>query len=200
MINIIMEDQLRNALSSKPEQLQATNDERLAAVLIPMFCKEGQYHILFTKRTMNMQRHRGEISFPGGAYEDQDGSLLNTALRETAEEIGLAPADINVLGALDTTPTVASGYLIYPFLGVIPWPHTLRLERWEIDEVFDVPIPVLMDKNCFREEIRERDGRSISVFYYDYQGRTIWGATAKILHNFLNIFNMTIVPGKLPQT
>ncbi|MFH0847635.1 MAG: CoA pyrophosphatase [Chloroflexota bacterium] len=183
-----MKEELRQLLASRPRVAGSTNGTIPAAVLIPMFSCEGQYHILFTRRTEALLKHSGQVAFPGGAFEVGDGSLLNTALRESYEEIGLPPSSIEILGALDDTPTSSSGYLIYPFVGLIPWPFEFKLAPYETAEVFSVPSAALLDKNCCREEIRLREGKPQSVYYYQYQDRIIWGATARILKQFLAVF------------
>jgi len=189
-----MKETLRELLAKRfkpmpvPGQLPLEGNATPAAVLVPIFLKGESYHILFTKRTENVQKHRGEISFPGGAFETKDGSLINTALRESNEEIGLNSSDIEVLGPLGDTPTMVSGYVISPYIGVILYPHELHLDPYETQEVFEAPVLDLMDKNCFREEIRVRDGKPSPVYYYNYGERVIWGATAKILKQFLSVF------------
>ncbi len=199
-----MKEELRQLLASRPKATVSADGTTPAAVLIPMFSHEGQYHLLFTKRTEEVQKHRGQVAFPGGAFEVRDGSLLNTALRESYEEIGLPVSDVEILGALDDTPTSSSGYLISPFLGLIPWPFELKLDPHETAEVFSTPVTALLDKDCFREEVRLREGKPQSVYYYRYRDRTIWGATAKILKQFLAIYAEVLVqqslaapPGKL---
>ncbi len=110
-----------------------------------------------------------------------------TALREASEEIGLAESDVEVLGALDEILTIGSNYLISPFVGVFPWPYDLRVDRWETEEAFGVPLAALLDPACLREGRDVLDGRPIPSYFYHYQDRVIWGATARILHQFLGI-------------
>ena len=182
-----MKQRLKEALSRR--QKRHINDARWvqSAVLIPIYQKEGQYHILFTQRTYNVKDHKGQISFPGGAYEKRDGILLNTALREAEEEIGLAAGDVEVLGELDDMPTITSGYIISPFVGDIPWPYHFKLDGFETDELIEVPISALLDKNCVRQEKEFFEGEEVDTYFYNYQGKIIWGATARILNQFLGI-------------
>ena len=119
----VMEQRLRQALSERQKRHITDASRVLSAVLLPVYQKQGQYHILFTQRTDNVRDHKGQISFPGGAYEEEDGTLINTALREASEEIGLSPGDVEVLGELDDMATIGSGYIISPFVGAIPWPY-----------------------------------------------------------------------------
>lgn len=159
-----------------------------SAVLIPIFYKQGEYHILFTKRTENVRVHKGQISFPGGAYEETDGTLLNTALRESSEEISLAAEDIEVLGELDDIPTIGSDYIISPFVAFIRWPYPFKLDPWEVAEIIEVPITALLDEACVIQETATRRGQPVASYSYLYQAEVIWGASARILHQFLEIW------------
>ena len=136
-----------------------------------------------------MVHHKGQISFPGGTFEEEDERLLETALRESDEEIGLAPGDVDVLGALDDTVTVTSGYVISPFVALVPWPYRFTANQEEVAEIFEVPIPALLDDGCQHQGTEIRDGETVPAYTYHYQGRVIWGATAGILHQFLGILS-----------
>jgi 8-oxo-dGTP pyrophosphatase MutT (NUDIX family) len=184
-----MKELLQQLLASRQKQEFADTNAVPAAVLVPIFFKEGQCHILFTKRTEHVPKHHGEISFPGGAFESYDGSLLKTALRESKEEIGLPEADIEVLGSLSDSPTMVSGYVIHPFIGVIPYPHALTLDPFETEAVIEAPVLELMDTSRFHEEIRVKEGKSWKVYFYHFEDKVIWGATANILRQFLSVFN-----------
>ena len=159
-----------------------------AAVLLSIYYKQGQYYILFTKRTERVKEHKGQICFPGGACQEGNGTLVDTVLRECAEEIGLMADEVEVLGELDDTVTVTSGYIVSPFAGFIPWPHVLKVDQREAEEIIEVPISALLDKGCLREETEIIDGKAVTLYFYHYQGRVIWGATARILNQFLDIF------------
>jgi len=185
---IAVEERLKLLLAAKEKATTPASGEVLAAVLIPLFYKEGQYHILFTKRTDRVKTHKGEICFPGGAYEPQDINLLNTALRETDEEIGIPPKNIEIMGGLENSTTAASGFVISSFVGLIPYPHPLKLEEREIEEVLEVPVSFLLDPGNLREELWERNGRKFQVQFYNYHDRIIWGATGRILKIFLPIW------------
>ena len=110
-----------------------------------------------------MKEHKGKISFPGGAYQEGDGTLVNTVLRKCAEEIGLMADEIEVLGELDDTVTVTSGYIVSPFVGSIPWQHTLKVDQLETEEIIEVPISALLDKGCLREETKIIDGKAVTL-------------------------------------
>jgi len=163
-----------------------------AAVLIPLYYKQGQYHLLFTQRTEEVRAHKGQISFPGGVYEEDDGTLLNTALRECREEIGLMTEDIEILGALDSEPTVTTSYLISPFVAHIPWPYHFRINRHEIEEIIEIPVSQFIDSGFSLLKTRSADGKTAITYVYHYQERVIWGATARILNKFITIFTRAL--------
>ena len=187
-----MKQQLRQALSSREKQIIIDNSRVAAAVLLPIYQKEGQYHILFTKRTDKVKEHKREISFPGGAYEEEDGTLLTTALREITEEIGLMAEDVEVVGELDDTASLVSNYIISPFVGFIPWPYQFIADKYEVEELIEVPIPALLDSDCVYQETEIIDDEEVTLYFYHYRGEVIWGATARILKQFLDIFTQVM--------
>jgi 8-oxo-dGTP pyrophosphatase MutT (NUDIX family) len=170
-------------------QIWRANDSKqtASAVLMPIFRKDGEYHLLFMQRTDRVKTHKGQISFPGGAYEVSDGTLLNTALRESEEEVGIVPGDVKVIGQLDDMATAGSNYTISPFVGVIPYPYKFKLDGWETEELIQVPISALLDKSCFSEGTTIVNGKQVETYFYQYGNKTIWGATARILKQFLEI-------------
>ncbi len=159
---------------------------------MPIYDKQGQYHILFTKRTQKVKEHKGQISFPGGVYQEGDETLLNTALRECAEEIGLIADEVEILGELDDTISRTSNYIISPFVAFIPWPYQFKVNEKEVEELIEVPISALLDRDCQRQETEIINGEAIASYFYHYQGRVIWGATGRILKHFLDIFTRVI--------
>jgi 8-oxo-dGTP pyrophosphatase MutT (NUDIX family) len=183
-----VKEELRKALSRRQKLRNLEAGLTPSAVLIPIFDKGGAYHIVFTRRSHRVKVHKGEISFPGGAYEEEDEVLLNTALRECAEEIGLPTKDVDVLGELDDIPTVGSEYVISPFVASIPWPYVSKLDPWEVDSIIEVPIGVLLDKVNVSLETEFRRGQPVVSYSYRYQDDLIWGASARILHQLLEIW------------
>ncbi len=164
-------------------------DEKLtpSAVIVPLSYREGECHIFFTERSDEVNFHKGQICFPGGTREPGDASLLDTALREANEEIGLDAKDVEVLGELDDNLTVTTGYVISPFIAFIPYPYPFKVDRREIKEIFSVPLSALMDEAIFREELQSFDGETMPVYFYEYEGHVIWGATARILKRFIEL-------------
>jgi 8-oxo-dGTP pyrophosphatase MutT (NUDIX family) len=157
-----------------------------AAVLLPLLFKEGEWHVLVTQRTMTVAHHKGQISFPGGACDPGDLNLQSTALRETFEEVGVPPEQVDVLGALDDFETI-SHFALTPFVGVIPNSLDYRLNAGEVAAVVEVPLSFLRDPGRVRVEQREYEGRVFDVLFWDYGPYTIWGATAYVLQSFLDL-------------
>jgi len=148
---------------------------RASAVLIPLFYSQGQYHVLFTERSDEVVFHRGQVCFPGGVQEPSDSSLLQTALRESEEEIGLKAKDIEILGELDDSVTLTSNYVISPFVAFIPHPHSVKTNGREVKGAFSVPLSFLMDEANFNQD----------SYDYEYEGHIIGGATVRILRQFI---------------
>ena len=182
-----MKQKLSQAFSRREKRNIIAPDRTPAAVLLPIYYRDGQYYILLIKRTDRVKVHKGQISFPGGALDPEDKTLLDTALRESAEEIGLMPGDVEVLGELDDEVNKTSNYIISPFVALIPWPYQFKPDGEETEEIIEVPISVLLDKAYQRQETR--DGKAAASYLYHYQGRVIWGTTARILKKFLDILN-----------
>lgn len=187
-----MEQRLRHLLSRRQKQHIVDASLVRSGVIIPIYYKQGQCYLLFTKRTQQVKDHKGQISFPGGAYHEGDGTLVNTALRECAEEIGLKPGDVEILGELDDFVTQVSSYIISPFIATIPWPYQFKMNREEIEEIIEVPISALLDMSPLPQETRIIDGEEVTSFFYPYQGNVIWGATGRILNQLLDILAQAV--------
>lgn len=156
-----------------------------AAVLIPLFQKDGRWHLLFTRRSLQLPVHAGQISFPGGAMEPGDQDLLAAALRESEEEMGISPGDVTVLGRLDEILTI-TGFRVTAFVGVIPYPYPFRPNAEEIAEVIELPLSGFLDPAVFRCDASWRRGDEPYVVYgFQCGAHNVWGATAKIMKQFL---------------
>lgn len=173
-------DKLRRILPND-DGSSPTSEFRNAAVLIPLFLREDAVHVVLTKRTEHVRTHQGQVSFPGGAWEEGDSSLLDTALREAHEEVGLSPADAEILGVLDDTPTAVSGFLVRPFVSAIPHPYEFVQDVGEVAGLLSPRLDVFADVSRRRTEVRERDGIRYSLYYFDVDGEVVWGATARML-------------------
>jgi 8-oxo-dGTP pyrophosphatase MutT (NUDIX family) len=152
-----------------------------AAVLVPFCHFEGQWHLLFTKRTTEVAKHRGEISFPGGAAEASDRDLIETAVREACEEIGVCDGSIEIIGVMEPVPTV-SNYCILPVVGIVQWPRELKLNPSEVEQIILIPVSWLReDTHWYIEEFHFASGESKPVIHYeDFQGEHLWGITASL--------------------
>ena len=182
-----VQQKLKQLLSQRQKHRIVDVSRMSAAVLLPIYCKQGEYYLLFTKRTQKVKAHKGQISFPGGAQE-VDETLVDAALRECAEEIGLGTGEVEILGELDDTISLTSNYIISPFVGLIPWPYQFKVNDEEIEELIEVPISALLNSSHQYHETEVIDGEAVTSYSYHYQGRVIWGATARILQQFLDIF------------
>jgi 8-oxo-dGTP pyrophosphatase MutT (NUDIX family) len=157
-----------------------------AAVLVPIVDR-GEAFLVFAQRTERVGHHAGQISFPGGRIDAGDTDDLQAALREAEEEIGLAPAAVEPLGMLDDTETFATRFVITPWVGAVRGPVVWQPDGHEIEKVIEVPVAALLDRGGFRVESWERNGVTRDVYFYDYQDVTIWGATARILKQYLDL-------------
>jgi 8-oxo-dGTP pyrophosphatase MutT (NUDIX family) len=194
MIKKLMIEEIRKTLAARKKLVIVDSSLTDSAVLLPIYQKDGKCHIIFTKRADHLTHHKGQISFPGGARHDDDKSLLETALRESREEIGLNERDVQVLGELDDAATVTSLYRIVPFVGLIPYPYDFKIDRFEVDEVFALPLQGLLNNANRKEENLVYGDKIIRVFTYELGGRVIWGATAWILNQFIEILRTVVYP------
>jgi 8-oxo-dGTP pyrophosphatase MutT (NUDIX family) len=153
-----------------------------AAVLIPVILHPAELTVLFTQRTPHLRAHAGQVSFPGGRAEPADPSVEFTALREASEEIGLAPERVQVIGRLADYHT-RTGFRVAPVVGLIEPPLELVPDPREVDHVFEVPLAFLLDPSNQQRRTREFQGRTVGFYVFEYDNRTIWGATAGILVN-----------------
>jgi 8-oxo-dGTP pyrophosphatase MutT (NUDIX family) len=156
-----------------------------AAVLAPLFERDGELHAVFTRRRAHLRLHAGQISFPGGRPEPGDADLIHTALREAQEEIGLDPATVVVVGALAPTPTVVTDIAIYPVVGLIPSPTSAwKAAVDEVDAVIEASLPRLAATHRL-QVIERRDGTRVTTDAYTAGEDLIWGATARIVTDLL---------------
>jgi 8-oxo-dGTP pyrophosphatase MutT (NUDIX family) len=186
-------DNFANKLSTLLDKREPTTraewDMRPAAVLIPIYHDQDEWHLIYTRRTDQVENHRGQVSFPGGLVEGHDESAMETALREAEEEIALRKETVQILGSLDTLLTVTQ-FQIIPFVGQIPWPYEFHPNLDEVARVFSVPLQWLNDPNNLELHHRQPipEGPKVPVYYFKpYQEEVIWGATARITLNLLEL-------------
>lgn len=169
-----------------------TGEQRLkpAAILMPLLVSEGRWHLLFTLRSEQLMEHKGQISFPGGAWEKDDPDMAFTAVRETQEEIGVAPRDVTVYGDLGVMPII-TGYLVTMVVGQIPWPYPLKLNPDEVESAFICPLLWLADPDHRTIRYRSYAGREFPIIFFDqFEGYTLWGATAQMTINLLEALRL----------
>jgi 8-oxo-dGTP pyrophosphatase MutT (NUDIX family) len=182
-----METELKDFLSHRTREIIKDEKRVPSAVLVPLYQNNGKYHIVFIKRSFWVPTHQGQIAFPGGARHLNDKDLLETALRETEEEIGVKQSDVKVMGALDDQVTTTSNFVLTPFVGIIPWPYDFVLSKAEVEELFFAPVHTLMEKEHMKPEFERMNGKEFPSFAYYYKGKRIWGATARILNKFFDM-------------
>jgi 8-oxo-dGTP pyrophosphatase MutT (NUDIX family) len=188
-------DRLHLALTTRTPSVVNEWATRPAAVLVPLFQHEGSWHLLFTRRTQNVDSHPGQVAFPGGAIEAFDGTPAEAALREANEEIGLPREGVSILGQMNPMITVTQ-FLVTPVVAQIPWPFPIKTNPSEVASTFDVPLSFLQDPDNL--EIRSREpfipGRPVKVLYFrPYRDEVIWGVTARITVDLVRLIH-TLVP------
>jgi 8-oxo-dGTP pyrophosphatase MutT (NUDIX family) len=177
-------EQLRAVLLTPEEAAAMDAPGRVdAAVLVPLYLHDGDLHAVFTKRRDDLAHHAGEISFPGGRQDEPDEDLRLTALREAHEEIGLRREDVELVGALPPTPTIVTGYTIYPFVGVIKPGHDWVLQPTEVEQILELSLPDLVAGFEMKRLVRK--GVPFKTATYTVGDNLIWGATGRIVQTLL---------------
>ena len=192
-------EELRRALSGRPFTLldvvaltpayrHSTAKLSKAAVLVPVFVRDGEPHVLMTRRRDDLRLHPGQISFPGGRIDPADADAQTAALREAEEEIGLSPTDVDVLGRLDEALVVTSGFRLTPWVGVVPYPYPYVAQPDEVAGLVELSVADLLAPGSHRVGTREAFGMVHEVHTFDVCGNVVWGATARILHQLVTVW------------
>ena len=182
---------VKEVLARRVSQTLADPSLVPAAVLLVLYPKDDQYCILLNKRSEQVEFHKGEISFPGGTQDQEDKDSMHTALREIEEEMGIRREDITILGELDEVAT-HSGFGVRVYVGTIDFPYAFKPSNLEVAEVLEVPIAVLQDPANLRVESRWNQGQLSTSYAYAYSQHLIFGATARILQQFLELLGTRI--------
>ncbi len=185
-----MRDTIRALISAYEPRLNASPGLIPAAVLLLLYERDGQEHLLFQVRSMEVEHHKGEISLPGGARDPRDDSLLTTALRETHEEIGVPPEHIEVFGRIDDF-TTRTNFVMAPYVGAITAPgvYPFRTSVIEVAKLLEVPVSYLLSP-VSRQETIDASGRR--AWSYRFEGHLIFGATARVLDSFLGLLTQGV--------
>ena len=171
----VPDERIRSALDPATTEWRSRTGLRDAAVLAPWFSRGGEDFLLYTKRQDDLPTHGGEISFPGGAREGAENAL-ECALRESCEEVGIDPATVDVLGRLPERVSIAS-YVVQIFVGRIPSPDGLSLDRSEVDEILEIPVVQLADESRWELRTLEPPPHRRRIPFFEFQGRVLWGLT-----------------------
>jgi 8-oxo-dGTP pyrophosphatase MutT (NUDIX family) len=185
-----LNEKIHAVLATRQRRVIRGDHLTLAAILLPLFEKGRDTYVLLTKRTHKVKTHKGEISFPGGAYDQGDHTLEKTALRECFEEIGLREEDVEMLGCLDDVETLTQ-YMIRPFVGILPYPYSFVVNHEEIEQMIELPLQSLLGKDPFQKKVVSVEGDERTIYTYHYGHHVIWGATAKILKQFADLVRDT---------
>jgi 8-oxo-dGTP pyrophosphatase MutT (NUDIX family) len=179
---------LRRRLQIHSPPPVAPSGFRPASVLVPILRHDGVWQLLLTQRTHEVPDHPGQVAFPGGKSDPGDRDVIQTALRESEEEIGLDPAAVELLGLMTPRLTITD-YWLTPVVGLIPWPFEMRLSERELSRAFCVPLPWLADPANRKVEYlhHPRKGANTPVWFFPWPGHTIWGATARIVKELVDI-------------
>jgi 8-oxo-dGTP pyrophosphatase MutT (NUDIX family) len=190
---VVTPDRLRQLLLSPEEaaEMDAPGSTD-AAVLVPLYLEGDELTAIFTERRADLSRHAGEISFPGGRQDEPDEDLRATALREAEEEIGLKPADVELVGALPPTGTFVTSYRIHPFVGLLEPGRTFTPQETEVEAILEFPVPALV--RGFERKRLIRKGVPIKMPTYTVDGHLIWGATGRIVEDLLERLEPVLGP------
>ncbi len=183
---------ITDILSSRKRRIIPKNNLRESAVLIPLCWDGPDPSVIVTKRSMSVEHHKGEISFPGGRSERSDKDLVHTALREAQEEIGLKSRDVEILGLLDDHISIV-GYHITPVVGVFPCPYTFTINS-ESEILLSVSLSDALRDTAWMAEKTTFMGQSIHIYYLQIEGGVVWGATARILKHFVDLIAGRTIP------
>lgn len=156
-----------------------------AAVLVPIQEIAGEHYLTLIERAATLRSHGGEMAFPGGNVAAEDKDSLAAALREFQEEIGIDPKNVQIIGQLDQV-TVGSCYIVTPFVGIVRSPFTVNPNKQEVNSVISIPVSALLEPDCFAAELKA-DGRARIIYHFRYKALDIWGATARILKQLLEV-------------
>jgi 8-oxo-dGTP pyrophosphatase MutT (NUDIX family) len=177
---------LKGVLGPLPNRVATPEGLRSAGVLVPLRARGDEVTVVLARRTEQVPHHKGQICFPGGSRDPGDADLLETALREAEEELGIRRGDAEILGTMDPVVTV-TGFCIQPFVANVSAAAGFSLDEFEMAEVFEAPLPIFAEFDRYRYAEARFRGERNRVYFFDYGPHTIWGATATILHRLAEL-------------
>jgi 8-oxo-dGTP pyrophosphatase MutT (NUDIX family) len=187
-LSAIVQKVTSNSVDQNKLRIDNVSDKHLhtSAVLVPLVVHNGEVALLYTLRSNSLERHSGQVSFPGGVIERGDKSAMETALRETEEEIGISRVNVRIIGQLNPFNT-STGYIVFPFIGIINSLDSLARNAIEVDKIFCIPLKWLCDPSHSKiKDFVGIDGKNREVWFFDlYDGELLWGITAKITKDLL---------------
>jgi len=189
------QDLMSPSIRSTGNQVGNPEDARPGSVLVLLYQRDNQWMVPFIQRPVYDGVHSGQISFPGGKCEEDDEGYFFTALRETQEEIGISPEDVEWLGALTPLYIPNSNFFVYPFVGWVDKPPVFHPDPTEVDEVIEVPLENLLDDRYVKRFSEKINDTMISAPYYEAGNRKIWGATAMMLSEMLEVVRLCLNRG-----
>lgn len=177
---------IRRQLKDRRPQKLKVSEFKSAGVLLPLFEKSGEAHILLTLRSDTVETHKGQVSFPGGAREEQDKDLADTARRETFEEVGIPVDQIDIFAELDDFPTI-SDFMVTPYVGTIPYPYPINISADEVAAILEVPLALFLTDQHFEIKHKDYKGKTYPLYYYYFENAVIWGFTGFLINRFIEI-------------
>jgi 8-oxo-dGTP pyrophosphatase MutT (NUDIX family) len=190
MMPVLLPERLRGRLQTRPPATLGSGSAIACAVLVPLVVLEEDYGVVYTLRSEHLPNHKGQVAFPGGKHASgRDRDLLQTALREAHEEVGILPADVDVLGRLDDVHTLAADFVITPYVGLLPLDYSYRANPREVADIFTVRVTDLADPGYHRTEMREWQGARYPIDLITAGPHKIWGATHRITMDLLALLD-----------
>ena len=184
--NMLTEEILRSVFNKKEHLLfKPPKNTKESAVIVPFLLLNGTWSLIFEKKVKDSSKHAGQMAFPGGSKDKKDKNLLDTAIRETCEEVGICSEDLVILGEIKPTITLKTNFVIYPFAAIVKKPPPYQINRDEVDKLVFVPLDYLIKQHPFPYKKFVFEGKERTTMIIPFEGEVIWGASARILDNFI---------------
>ncbi len=170
------------------ENVKPPEDAKESAVIVPFLELNNVWHLIFEKKVKDNSKHAGQIAFPGGSRDKEDKNLLETAIRETCEEISVCKDELEILGKIKPTITLKTNFIIYPFAAIVKKQPPYKINKSEVEKLIFVPLEYLIKSHPFQRKSYIFNGKKRETLIIGFEGEIIWGATARILNNFIPLF------------